>query len=194
MLKEITGKILPQGWILEHLLRDKHGITGHLGDLCADASCGIFEDKKVKDEIDGSWSSWWPGETEGNWRDALARLAFALDDKELIRETADYVDRILRFQDEDGYMGIFLPNERFGNGARSGELWTQSRLMAVLTTYYRHTGEERVLKALERLADLIVRQYGPLADGRSLYQVPDEDGSKAHSLMVVEPLLFCTTD
>ena len=190
MLKEITGKILPQGWILEHLLRDKHGITGHLGDLCADASCGIFEDKKVKDEIDGSWSSWWPGETEGNWRDALARLAFALDDKELIRETADYVDRILRFQDEDGYMGIFLPNERFGNGARSGELWTQSRLMAVLTTYYRHTGEERVLKALERLADLIVRQYGPLADGRSLYQVPDEDGSKAHSLMVVEPLLF----
>ena len=190
MLKEINGKILPQGWILEHLLRDKHGITGHLGELCTDAACGIFEDKKVKDEIDGCWSSWWPGETEGNWRDALARLAFALNDKELMKDTRDYVDRILRCQEEDGYMGIFLPDERFGNKARSGELWTQSRLMTVLTTYYRATGEERVMKALERLCDLIVRQYGPLAGGRSLYRVPDEDGSKTHSLMVIEPILF----
>lgn len=190
MLKEITGKILPQGWLLEHLLRDKHGITGHLGELCADASCGIFEDKKVRDEIDGSWSSWWPGETEGNWRDALARLAFALDDKELIQNAKSYVDRILQYQEADGYMGIFLPNERFGNGARSGELWTQSRLMTVLTTYYRRTGEQRVLEALEKLCDLIVRQYGPMADGRSLYRIPDEDGSKTHSLMVIEPILF----
>lgn len=190
MLKEITGKILPQGWLLEHLLRDKHGITGHLGELCADASCGIFEDKKVRDEIDGCWSSWWPGETEGNWRDALARLAFALDDKELIQDTKEYVNRILSHQEEDGYMGIFLPNERFGNGARSGELWTQSRLMTGLITYYRYTGEERVLDALEKLCDLMVKQYGPLANGRSLYQIPDEDGSKTHSLMVVEPILY----
>ncbi|HJD23084.1 MAG TPA: glycoside hydrolase family 127 protein [Firmicutes bacterium] len=189
MLKEITGKIRPQGWILEHLLRDKHGITGHLGELCADVSSGLFEDKKVRDEIDGCWSSWWPGESEGNWRDALARLAFALDDQELIREMKNYVERLLRHQEEDGYMGIFLPNERFGNGARSGELWTQSRLMTVLLTYYRHTGEAQVLDALERLCDLIVRQYGPLAGGRSLYQVPDEDGSKTHSLMVIEPIL-----
>ena len=190
MLTEITGKILPQGWMLEHLLRDKHGITGHLGELCADAASGIFEDKKVKDEIDGCWSSWWPGETEGNWRDALTRLSFALNDKELIQETRQYVERILHYQEDDGYMGIFLPNERFGNGARSGELWTQSRLMTGLVTYYRHTGEKRVLTALEKLCDLIVRQYGPLADGRSLYKIPDEDGSKTHSLMVIEPILF----
>ena len=43
MLKEITGKILPRDWLLEHLLRDKRGITGHLGELCSDASCGIFD-------------------------------------------------------------------------------------------------------------------------------------------------------
>ena len=151
MLTDITGKILPRGWMLEHLLRDKRGITGNLQHLCPDAASGIFEDKKVKDEIDGCWSSWWPGETEGNWRDALTRLAFALDDKELMQDAREYVDRILRCQEADGYMGIFLPNERFGNGPRSGELWTQSRLMTCLLTYYRHTREKRVLTALEKL-------------------------------------------
>lgn len=189
MLKEVNGKILPKGWILEHLLRDKNGITGNLGDLCEDASCGIFADKKVKDEIDGVWSSWWPGETEGNWRDALTRLAFALDDKELLQDTSDYIESILKHQEEDGYIGIFQPNERFGNGERSGELWTQSRIMNCLLVYYQNTKEQRVLKALERLTDLIVTQYGPLADNRSLYQIPDGDGSKTHSLMVVEPIL-----
>lgn len=189
MLTDITGKILPRGWMLEHLLRDKRGITGNLQHLCPDAASGIFEDKKVKDEIDGCWSSWWPGETEGNWRDALTRLAFALDDKELMQDAREYVDRILRCQEADGYMGIFLPNERFGNGPRSGELWTQSRLMTCLLTYYRHTREKRVLTALEKLCDLVVRQYGPLAEGRSLYRVPDEDGSKTHSLMIIEPIL-----
>ncbi|HOB20620.1 MAG TPA: glycoside hydrolase family 127 protein [Candidatus Atribacteria bacterium] len=190
MLKPINGRIIPAGWILEHLKRDKEGITGKLEHLCEDAASGIFEDKKVKDETNGVWSSWWPGETEGNWRDALARLAFALGDEDLVQRVTRYVERILQYQDEDGYIGIFQANERFGNGARSGELWTQSRIMGCLITYYENTRDDQVLKALERLADLIVTKFGPLAGGRSLYQIPDEDGSKTHSLMIIEPLLY----
>ena len=190
MFNNISGTIKPNGWIKEFLLRDRDGITGNLDALAADAACGIFEDKKVRDEIDGFWSSWWPGETEGNWRDAYARLAYALDDKAMIENIDDYVDRIISFQGEDGYIGIFLPNERFGNGARSGELWTQSRIMAVFLTSYFHTRKKQILDALERMADLIVRQYGPLAGERSMYAVMDEDGSKAHGLMIVEPLLM----
>lgn len=189
MLKPAVGKIHPKGWILEYLLRDKAGICGTLDKLCADASCGIFEDKKVKDEINGFWSSWWPGETEGNWRDAYIRLAFALDDQELKDNCIDYINSILKHQESDGYIGIFVKNERFGNAARSGELWTQSRIMNCLLSYYDATNDERIIPALERLVDLIVLQYGPLANGRSLYEVPDEDGSKAHSLMVIEPIL-----
>lgn len=189
MLLNVKGKISPKGWILEHLNRDKDGITGNLDKLCEDAACGIFEDKKVKDHYKEYWSSWWPGETEGNWRDAFTKLAFALDDPELIKKTKDYVESILRYQEEDGYIGIYVKNERFGNGPRSGELWTQSRIMLCLLTYYENTKEERVMKALEKLTDLVVKQFGPLAGGRSLYQVPDEDGSKAHSLMIIEPIL-----
>jgi hypothetical protein len=189
MLKEVNGKILPKGWILEYLHRDKEGITGNLGVLCEDASCGIFQDKKVKDVINGSWSSWWPGETEGNWREAFIRLTFALDDKDLMKDTKEYIESILKYQEQDGYIGIFQPNERFGNGERSGELWTQSRIMNCLLVYYENTKDNRVLEAMERLTDLIVTKYGPLAENRSLYQIPDGDGSKTHSLMVIEPIL-----
>lgn len=190
MLKKVDGKITPKGWILEYLKRDKEGITGNLAALTKEASSNIFHDKKVKDEIDGSWSSWWPGESEGNWRDAFIRLAFALDDKDLIKESKEYIEGVLANQGDDGYIGIFQENERFGNGERSGELWTQSRIMNCLLVYYRNTKDERVIKALEALTDLIVKQYGPLADGRSLYKIPDGDGSKTHSLMVVEPILM----
>lgn len=189
MLRTVDGKIIAKGWMLEHLNRDKSGISGNLDKLSPDAACGIFEDKKVLDEIDGYWSSWWPGETEGNWRDAFTRLAFALDDPELIDETKAYVDSILSYQEDDGYIGIFKKEKRFSADARSGELWTQSRIMTCLLSYYENTREYRIIEALERLTDLIIRQYGPLAGGRSLYEIPDEDGSKTHSLMVIEPIL-----
>ncbi len=189
MLKIVNGKIEPAGWIKEHLLRDKNGITGNLGKLCHDADCGIFAENKVKDVAEGVWSSWWPGETEGSWREAYIRLAFTLNDKEMLEDTKNYINNILQEQDKDGYIGIFEPEERFGNGRRSGELWTQSRIMRCLIVYYQNTKEERIINALERLTDLIVTQYGPLADDRSLYQIPDEDGSKTHSIMVIEPIL-----
>lgn len=189
MLKTVDGRIVAKGWMLEHLKRDKDGIAGNLDKLCVDAACGIFEDKKVLDEIDGFWSSWWPGETEGNWRDAFTRLAFALDDPELKKETKRYIDSILSYQEDDGYIGIFKKEKRFSADARSGELWTQSRIMICLLSYYENTKEYRIIEALEKMIDLTVRQYGPLAEGRSLYKVPDEDGSKTHSLMIVEPIL-----
>lgn len=189
MLELINGKISPKGWILEHLLRDKSGICGNLDRLCDDASCGIFEDNKVKDEINGYWSSWWPGETEGNWRDAYIRLGFALEDEEIIKANRKYIDSILSHQGKDGYIGIFMENERFGNGARSGELWTQSRIINCLLSYNKGANDERIIPALISLIDLIVTKYGPLASGRSFYKIPDEDGSKAHGLMIVESIL-----
>ncbi|HZK33779.1 MAG TPA: beta-L-arabinofuranosidase domain-containing protein, partial [Bacillota bacterium] len=190
MLRNIDGKIISEGWIKEFLERDKDGITGKLSSLSEDTVSGVFEANKVEDETDGVWSSWWPGETEGNWRDAFARLAFALDDDELIDDIDAYVRSILKYQGEDGYIGIFKENHRFSNDVRSGELWTQSRIMWCLITYYKQTQNDDVFKALERLCDLIVGQFGPLADNRSLYETPDEDGSKTHSLMVIEPILF----
>ena len=189
MLKNITGKIEPKGWILEHLKRDKEGITGNLDAICADAKSRIFMDKRVGHKIDGYWSSWWPGETEGNWIIAFIELAVALNDESLIKKASDWVYDCLKYQDEDGYMGIYIPGERYGNSTRNGDLWTQSRLMLAMLSLYGHNEDPQILNALERLADLTVRQYGPLAAGRSFYQIPDEDGSKTHGLVIIDPLI-----
>lgn len=189
MLTKVKGKIIPRGWILEHLKRDKEGITGNLDKLCSDAASGIFADKKVSDEYDGWWSSWWPGETEGNWLEGFIRLAVVLEDQELLEKAERLIEQILLYQEDDGYIGIYKKGERFGNGRRSGELWTQSRIMLSLLAYCEYRPEEGIYKALERMADCIVKQYGPLAGGRSLFEVPDEDGSKTHSLMIIDPML-----
>ena len=186
MLSNIKGHIEPKGWILEYLRRDRDGITGYLDKLCPDAKSRIFMDKKVKHEIKDYWSSWWLGETEGNWIIAFIELAVALKEKELLKKASDWVYECLKYQDDDGYMGIYQPGERYGNGARNGDLWTQSRLMNAMLSLYEYNKDDTIINGLVRLADLTVKQYSP---NRSFYEIPDEDGSKTHGLMIIEPLL-----
>ena len=189
MLNNVNGRIMPKGWILEHLRRDKEGIAGKLDKLCPDADSSIFKDKKVQHKIDGYWSSWWPGETEGNWMIAYVDLACALGDGDMIKKASSLVYDCISCQGEDGYMGIYLPGYRYLADSRCGELWTQSRLMLAALSLYQYNNDKAILNALEKMADLTVRQFGPLSGGRSYYEVSCEDGSKTHGLMIVEPLL-----
>ena len=190
ILEQGNGIIEPKGWMLEFLKRDAKGITGNLNMLCPDASQDIFGKNKVKNETRGWWSSWWPGETEGNWLEAFVRLALILKDNQLIKQTEDIINNLLLNQEKDGYIGIYQSDYRYNNGRRSGELWTQSRVMLTLFAYYESNKSMAILQALCRMADNIIQNFGPLAGNRSLYEIPDEDGSKSHSLMIIEPLLM----
>ncbi len=187
---KIDGKIKARGWLLEHLLRDKDGITGNLDKLFEDARACIFEGEKVEMVHKDFWSSWWAGETEGNWLFALTLLAFALDDDELKQRVKDKVYSVIAHQGDDGYIGIYKPGHRYTNGDRSGEMWAQSRIMLVMLNYYYNTNDAVVLDALFKMADELVQHFGKLADNRSFYAEPDSDGSKGHGLMIVEPLLM----
>lgn len=53
MLTDITGKILPGAGCWSICCGISGGSRAILQHLCPDAASGIFEDKKVKDEIDG---------------------------------------------------------------------------------------------------------------------------------------------
>lgn len=189
MQRERAVTIYPKGWMEEFLQRDKAGITGNLDRLCPDASSDIFGENRTTDHIKDYWSSWWPGETEGNWTEAYVRLAIALKDEVMMKRAREMVYHLIRYQGEDGYIGIYVVDNRYSNGRRSGDLWTQSRVMNAMLVYYEYTKDPVVLTALERMADLSVTQYGPTAGGRSFYQVPDEEGSKGHGLMFIESLL-----
>lgn len=179
------GKIIPKGWLKELLKRDAKGITGNLDKLFADAGLDVFGGKKVKHEEKGYWSSWWAGETRGNWMEAFIRLAFVTSNADFIARSREMVDGMLAHQEADGYLGIYLPEERYKITKRFGELWTQSRAMRSLICFYEYTGEERVLKALVRMADNILANVKT-----SVFEIADEDGSKGHSLMIIDGLAY----
>lgn len=183
--QQAKGRLTPRGWLLEHLRRDARGITGNLDRIFPDAGGDIFGKDKVEHQEKGYWSSWWPGEVRGNWMEGLVRLAFLLDDKELKLRADAIVDGILENQAPDGYIGIYREGSRYIITRRFGELWTQSRVMRTLLVYYSHTGQSRILDALVRMADNIVAN---MRTAGSLFAIPDEDGSKGHSLMIIDGL------
>jgi uncharacterized protein len=181
----------PQGWIREYLLRDAAGIIGNLDRLCTEASSGIFFEHQVVDQQEGFWSSWWNGETEGNWMDAFIHLSFLLPDEQLIKQAKAYLDRLVVFQEPDGYLGVYQPAHRYQfDGDRSGEFWTQSRILLILLNGYQVTGNARYLQALERLTARIMKSYRDGSGPVSYFGFPDADGSKGHGLMIIEPLLI----
>ena len=182
-LERASGSIAARGWLKEFFRRDARGITGNLDKLCRECAVDIFGKDKVDHQEKGYWSSWWTGEIQGNWLKGLFDLAFVAGDKRLIGRARAIVENILANQSPDGYIGIYREDCRYVVTKRFGELWTQSRVMNALLCYYEYTREERVLTALERMADNIVANVK-----RSVYAIPDEDGSKGHSLMIVEGL------
>lgn len=182
-LEKAAGRLVPRGWLKEFLKRDKQGITGNLDKLFKDCAVDIFGKEKVVHEEKGYWSSWWAGESQGNWLHGLIALAFLTGDKKLVARAKAHVDNILENQSADGYIGVYKEGNRYIVTKRFGELWTQSRVMNSLLCYYDYTKEERVLDALVRMADNIVANVTG-----SVYEIADEDGSKGHSLMIVEGL------
>jgi len=62
--------------------------------------------------------------------------------------------------------------------------------MLALLAYYNAEKKAHILDALKKMADLVIHRYGPLAQNRSYFDEPDEDGSKTHGLMIIEPLLM----
>jgi hypothetical protein len=182
-LEMIRGEIKPAGWLKEFLRRDLRGITGNLDKLFPDAAQDIFGKEKVVHKEDGYWSSWWTGETNGNWIEAYVRLAFVLRDSEMLERARAIVYNLIENQEEDGYIGIYVPSARYVVTKRYGELWTQSRAMRTMLAYYENTQDERVLDSLERMADNIVKNVK-----ESVFEIPDEDGSKGHSLMIIDGL------
>lgn len=181
--QKARGRLTPEGWLLECLRRDARGITGNLDKIFPDAGGDIFGRDKVEHLESGYWSSWWPGEVRGNWMEGLVRLAFLLRDKALLEKARKIVSGILENQSDDGYMGIYKEGSRYIVTKRFGELWTQSRIMRTLLVYYENTGEKDVLNALTRMADNVIANVTG-----SVFEVPDEDGSKGHSLMIIDGL------
>lgn len=129
------GAVKPQGWLLRQLRIQADGLSGHLDEFWPDVG----------------QSKWFGGQAEGwerapYWLDGFIPLAFLLDDPNLKAKAAKYIDYIVAHQRADGWFGPY-PEDAV---TKRYDMWAILLADKMLVQYHDATGDERVLKAVER--------------------------------------------
>jgi len=184
-----AGEVQPRGWLLEQIRADvTEGFTPVLDQLTPSyCDMSAFETRNKSDlakpKIGGLW---WPGETSGNWLDGYFRMAYLSGDQKAKAEADALVEKILKNQEDDGYLGVYPKGLRYQSPLgppNNGELWDQTCLFRGLLAYSEMTGRQDVLDAVRRAVDLTISKYG---DGRPYWQAEIPGGGPAHNLMFVD--------
>lgn len=85
------------------------------------------------------------------------------DDPALKAATAQFVERLLPLQAEDGYMGPFPKESRLTGTAPNcpgnWDLWGHYHAMLGLMLWYDETGDLRALEAAGRIGDLLCARF-----------------------------------
>ena len=190
------NEIRAGGWMKQQMERDiAEGYISEYENMQPSMKYDAFGPEKTRNyTLDslGNWISsmatWWPGEHEGYFADLAIRNAFLTGNEEWKEKAKEILDRVLEFQEKDGYIGIYKEDCRLDKLVNdNGELWTQSRILTALLAYYEYTGEERYLTAVKRAADLTMERY--VTTGKSYFQHERKSGGGiTHGLMYVDVL------
>jgi DUF1680 family protein len=100
------------------------------------------------------------GEHVGKWLHA-ATLAWAYTGDEALRHKLDDVaSQLVAAQEPDGYLGTYIPAERFGQYPDADwDVWSHKYCIIGLLTYYRYTGNQPALAGARRAADLLIATF-----------------------------------
>jgi len=100
------------------------------------------------------------GEHVGKWLHA-ATLAWAYTGDEALRHKLDDVaSQLVAAQEPDGYLGTYIPAERFGLYPDADwDVWSHKYSIIGLLTYYRYTGNQPALEGARRAADLLIATF-----------------------------------
>lgn len=179
-----AGSITPHGWIEEQIERDlADGYIGVFDKVHPTVTHNVFvnQNRQSKRRI-GLRKEWWSGEHEGYWKDAVIRMAFLTDNKKYKEKAENWINELLSNTGKEGYIGIYKDcddkNCRFNHVRENGELWATSRMLMALLAYYEHTGEERVLEAAEKAAQLVMKNYAE----QNYFRVTSRGGGISHGV------------
>lgn len=139
---------------------------------------GLMLPNRPHPEIRGDWQ----GEYMGTWLDAAVLSAWNADDADLKKKIDAMVNEWLPTQEEDGYFGTYDGDERW----ESWDIWVHAHDIIGLVSYYRFSGEQRVLDAAIRAADCVLRSFGP--GKRRVVETGPHMGMASSSFL--EPLLW----
>lgn len=163
-----AGAVMPSGWMREQMRLDlEKGLAGAYERIWTSVSLELFAAQKRAPgvvevrhgDVASKEQSWWAGEHEGYWKDAMVRLAFLAGDEALKVRARGWMEAILAARGADGYIGIYSPDTRFPKEGSDGELWTQSRIFQAMLAYHEFTGSSEVLEAVDKAAMLTLATY-----------------------------------
>ena len=103
----------------------------------------------------------WIGEHIGKWLHASTLAWGNTRDTALKAKIDEAVKALIATQEEDGYLGTYVPEKRFGlyNGS-DWDVWSHKYNLLGLLTYYQYTGYEPALQACKKMGDLLDRTFG----------------------------------
>ncbi len=196
------GSIKPTGWLKSQMQKDVAGFVGNLDKLVPDlindpiySSGRLHKNSTIKDlgnnkEGDAEGSDqykWWNSETQSNWWDGYIRNVILLNDKAGLLKVEQYVQRVLKSQDEDGYIGIYDKELRYNFNSENGELWSKATMFRGLLAYYEYSNDNKVWQALVKAVDNVMTNYpihksSPFASGKAF------NGGVSHGLTFTDVL------
>jgi DUF1680 family protein len=139
--------------------------------------------------IDALDPAWRPGDPQSRhifWDSDVAKwleaAAYSLTthrlDPELAAHMEDTVERLLRLQDDDGYLNswfqIVEPDKRWSHLRDKHELYCAGHLMEAAVAHAHVTGDDRLLAALRRTADYVGQTFGTQEGQRRGYPGHEE--------------------
>lgn len=143
------GAVEPTGWLRDWALSARKGITGHLDERAETYAKGWsgqdFKAGGVKEKGTG-----WPLEQCAYWLDGLVRLAYILNDPDMIAKAKfrldPVVDGVLKGGDSFVY---WMPKSIFNDDGFNS--WAHSHMGRALVAYYQASGDPRILEALVKV-------------------------------------------
>ena len=155
------GAVRPSGWLAAQINRDvSAGAFAWFDQLSWTVQNDAFGTRGSNPNKKGNYGVYWDGAHEGYWLDALVRMAYLSENADARAKADRWVKHILATQDQDGYIGIFPPNQRYRR-AEEGEMPTKAWVNMGLIAYAQVTECADVLDAVEREAQLTMRSYTP---------------------------------
>ena len=196
------GSIKPSGWLKVQMQKDVDGFVGNLDKLVPDLindpiySWGrLHKNSKLKDlgnnkegDTEGSEQyKWWNSETQSNWWDGYIRNVILLNDKKGLEKVDNYIQRILKSQDEDGYIGIYDKELRYNFNSENGELWSKTTMYRGLLAYYEYSKDVKLWNAIVRAVDNVMTNY-PINNSSPYSSGKEFNGGVSHGLTFTDVL------
>ncbi|HEY9076017.1 MAG TPA: beta-L-arabinofuranosidase domain-containing protein [Anaerolineaceae bacterium] len=134
------NEIRPAGWLQDFLHRQSTGLTGNVAVSGYPYGYKFWGSKA--DQIQGSYSTWWPYEQTAYWIDGALKCGFLAGENALYQQALDEIDFAIRYADPDGFIGPEI--------LRNKDRWPHAVFFRAVIAQYEITGDRRYLDALIR--------------------------------------------